>query len=206
MSNRARVIVAGLCVGVLTAASAEAQFGGLRRLVGGGGDDSSPEEIVGTYVVASQNVLQAQGFMLEAFGLGDEAAQARLEAENLTAGATQDDLEGAAQVQTEYSMLLQERFEAEGAELGSDARLAYAQGLGSLGLGVASYAAMVPTVTAFRPGLRSIGAARTILYIARTLPGAGAALRDTLTAAIEYATRESIEVPEDATSALSALF
>jgi len=202
-----------LCVGVLTAGSAEAQFGGLGDLLGRaaevlpGGEGDDVGVIVDTYVVAAQSVLVAQAGMLQAFGLGDEAAQARLEAENLTEGATRDALEGAAQLQTENSRILQEAMEAEGAALGSDARLAYAESLGFLGLGVAAYAELIPTVRDFRPGLNSIGgAAGAALYIVRSLPGNGAALRDTLTSAIQYATRESIEVPEEATAALSALF
>jgi len=179
---------------------AHAQLGGL---LGGGGGGASPESIVTTYVAGAKLVLNAQERLLSAIGRKEEAARAALNAQNLTTGATKQDLEDAAKTQTENSKILEEGLKAKETALDAESKVVYAQGLASLGGGVGKYVGLVPQLKNFKPGITSIGnAALGAVYVAQTLPSNVTSLQSTLSAAIDFGKNQGVEIPADATAAL----
>jgi len=183
------------------ASSSYAQFGGL--LSGGGGGGASPESIVKNYVGGAKDVLGAQGKLLEAIGKKDEAARATLQADNLTEGATKQNIEDATKTQTDNSKLLEESLKAQGTVLDGAAKVVYAQGLGLLGRGTTKYLALARDVKGFKPGITSIGAAvQSAVYVAQSLPSNMSTFSSTLSSAIEFGKAQGVEIPADATAAL----
>jgi hypothetical protein len=189
-------------VSAFLASSAYAQFGGLLS-GGGGGGGASPESIVKSYVGGAKDVLGAQGKLLEALGKKDEAAKAALQANNLTEGATKQNLEDATKTQTDNSKLLEASLKEQNTALDGAAKVVYAQGLGLLGRGTVKYIALTNDAKSFKPGISSIGAAaQSAVYIVQSLPGNMTNFSSTLKSAIEFGKAQGVEIPADATAAL----
>lgn len=200
--SRVHLSMAGVIFAMALSGTAQAQ---LASLLGGGGGDSStsPESIVGTYVEGAKFVLKAQERLLTAIGKKEEAERAGLQADNLTTGATKQDLEDAAKTQTDSSKILEESFKAQGSALDAQSQAIYGQGLGSLGMGVGKYVALVPTLKSFKPSITSFGGATAAAaYVTQTLPTNASNLQSTLASAIDYGKSQGVEIPADATAAL----
>jgi hypothetical protein len=185
-----------------------AQAGPLDKLLGGGGPEgaASPESVVNMYIGATQTVLRSQERLLKAVGKGEAAAKAALQAENLKEGATKQNLEEAALVQTENSKALEEALKAGGTVLDQESKVVYAQGLATLGRGVRQYYLLILHAKTFRPGLNllgSLGMLNAALFVVNSLPTTSSSLTSTLSLAVQFAQSQGVEVPEDATAALT---
>ena len=181
---------------------AQAQF---PNPFGGGGSGSAPsaDSIVKNYIEGAQNVLQAQGKLLNAIGKKEEAAKAELQAKNLTEGATKQTIEDAAKTQTESSKAIEDSLNAKGIVLDAAAKITYAEGLGFMGRGVTKYVALVSALKNFKPSVTSLGAAaQSAVYIAQSLPGNMSNFSSTLSAAIAFGKEQGVSIPKDATSAI----
>ena len=180
---------------------AQAQF---PNPFGGGGSGSAPsaDSIVKNYIEGAQNVLQAQGKLLNAIGKKEEAAKAELQAKNLTEGATKQTIEDAAKTQTESSKAIEDSLNAKGIVLDAAAKITYAEGLGFMGRGVTKYVALVSALKNFKPSVTSLGAAaQSAVYIAQSLPVNMSNFSSTLSAAIAFGKEQGVSIPKDATSA-----
>ena len=197
MKNLIRV---GLISLTLTFASTtHAQLGGL---LGGGGSSSggpSPESVIKNYVEGAKAVLQAQGKLLLAMGKKQEAAATDLQAQNLTEGATKQNLEDSVKTQTENSKLIEENLKAKGAVLDAAAKVIYAQGLGYFGTGITKYIALTRDLKSFKPSVTALGsAAQSAVYVAQTLPGNMSNFSSTLKNAIDFGKAQGVEIPSSA--------
>lgn len=194
--------VLAVTFGMLTFGTAHAQLGGL---LGGGGSGGapSPESIISNYVEGAKLVLKAQERLLTAIGKKEEAAKAALLADNLTSGATKQNLEDATKTQTDNSKMLEESFKAKETVLDAQSKVVYAQGLGSLGMGVTKYIALVSTLKNFKPSITSLGgAAQGATHVAQTLPSNVSNLQSTVSAAIDFGKSQGVDIPANATAAL----
>jgi len=192
--------IAFLVASISLASYAQAQF---PNPFGGGGGGASPESIVKNYVEGAKNVLQAQGKLLLAIGKKEEAAKATLQADNLTEGATKQNLEDATKTQTENSKLIGESLNAQGTTLDAAAKVIYAQGLGYLGKGITKYIALTGDLKSFKPGITALGAAaQGAAFVAQSLPGNMSTFSSTLSTAVNFGKAQGVEIPADATAAL----
>jgi hypothetical protein len=168
-----------------------------------GGAGPSPDAVVKNYVEGAKNVLRAQGKLLTAINKKEEGARATLLADNLTEGATKQNLEDATKTQTDNSKLLEDSFKAKGTAVDAASKVVYAEGLGYLGKGVIKYLALVKDLKNFKPSITAIGStAVAAAYVAQTLPGNMGSLSTSLSAAVDFGRAQGVEIPADATAAL----
>ena len=185
---------------------ASAQFGGLGGAVGGGskgGSGVSAEALVKSYVSGTKNVLSSNSKLLTALGLKDQAANAELQAKNLTEGATSSNLEDAQKVQTENSKAISEALDGKKVVLDAEGKKVYSLGILDLAKGISDYAKMSSDVSSFKPSPTSVGsAAGAALFIVKSLPETSSNLMTTLKRVVAFAKENTIEVPKEATSLL----
>jgi hypothetical protein len=205
MKTKFAQLALGLGIAVVSGIAA-AQFGGVGSALMGGGSGSgsvSAESLVKTYVSGAKNVMVAQGNLLEAVGLKDEAAKSELAAKNLTEGATADSLKDSTTVQTENSKLLSEKFNDKSVTMDANAKKKYSEGLLNLAKGIKDYAVVSKDVKNYKPGVSSISSAgNAAAYVVQSLPTSTSNLTQTLKHAVEFARERKIEVPAEATSLL----
>jgi hypothetical protein len=188
-------------------------FGGLgSKLPGGnaGGDLSGQQtSLVRSYVAGGKNVLLSQSKLLEALGLKDQAATAQATANSLSEGATTDNLEEANKVQSADSTALTEALKSQNATLDAQSKQTYTQGLALLATGLIKYAGMRQDVAGFSKGLAGPAAVqagtrlRSGAFIIKTLPSSISNTISTLSNAVSFAKSHGIEIPPDATAALT---
>ena len=172
-------------------------------LGGNSGDSITAEQLVKKYVGGTQNVMNADVYMLKALGLKDQAAKEELAAKNLTEGSTSAGLEDAAKVQTESSKALAEKLGEKNVVLSADSKKQYSLGLVELVKGIRDYVGLASDAKGFKPSLTAMGgAASAAVYIVKSLPGSTSNMKSTLGKAIDFAKQNKIEVPADATSLL----
>lgn len=194
--------IAAICF----AGAASAQFGGLGAALGGGGSKGggvTAETLVKGYVSGTKNVLSADSKFLSALGLKDQAANAELQAKNLTEGATASNLEDAAKIQTENSKAIAAQLDGKKVQLDAEGKKNFTLGLVDLAKGIKDYSGVSSDMSGFKPSLTSIGgAAGAAMYIVKSLPDTTINLMSTLKRAVDFAKENKIEVPKEATSLL----
>ena len=213
-----KFIISGvLALAAISPGIALAQFG----LPSIGGSKSSGEAqadlggqqtaLVKNFIAANTDVLKANSKIAEALGLKDEVAKADATVQSLSSGATvdKDSASKAATAVGDTGGAIQAKL-AEKPVLDAAAKARYAQGLVSLVSGVKRYSGLGKDVTSMGNALKnaspmqmaSLGAAA---YVVQNFPGSAKDLGTTLKSAVDFARSNDIEVPADATSALSAL-
>lgn len=196
-------------VSLLSANAAFAQFGDLKKSLGGGdksADGASAEQIVTKYVGGAKSVMTADAKMLEAVGLKDQAAIANLQAKNLTEGASKDSLEESAKVQTESSKALETKLNGEKIVMDAKSKKLFSDGVKDLAGGVVQYVGMSKDVSGFKPSIGSIsGSGKSAIYVGKTLPDTIKNLGRTLKSAIDFSKANDIPVPKEANDATSLL-
>lgn len=188
-----------------------AQFGGLGNLVGGGktapgaGADLSgqQDQLVRTYVAAGKDVLTANTQLSEALGIKAQAINAAVTSDTLSASQIEEqDKAISADAQA-----LSEALKSGATLKDGEAKVKYGQGLISLISGVKKYAGMRSAATSFSSGLSGVSPLQlpklqTGAYIVKSLPTSVTSLTSVLKNAVDFATKNGIEVPADATSLL----
>lgn len=193
--------VAAICF----ASVASAQLGGLGAALGGGSKSGSvsAEGLVKSYVSGTKNVLNADAKFLDALGFKDKAANAELQAKNLTEGATASNLEDAAKVQTDNSKAIAAELDGKKVKLDAEGKKKFTLGLVDLAKGIKDYSSVSSDASSFKPSPTSIGgAAGAALYIVKSLPDTTVNLMSTLKRAVDFAKENKIEVPKEATALL----
>jgi len=188
-------------------------FGGLgpKHPVANAGGDLSGQQtsLVRSYVAGGKNVLFSQSKLLEALGLKDQAATAQATANSLSEGATTQNLQDADKVQSANSTALADALKNQNAPLDAQSKQTYTQGLALLAAGLIKYAGMRQDITGFSKGLAGPGAVQAVkklqsgVFIITTLPSSISNTISTLNSALSFAKSHGIEVPPDATAALT---
>lgn len=211
---RKSLIVLAVAAAALAPLSHAGMFDAVKGAASLGGSSSSGGDLIGQqtklvelYVAANKEVLMAQSKMALALGAKDAAALAKAEADALTSGATKDNLAKADSVQSKVAKAISEGQQAQGVTLDAQAKKTYAEGMGSLGLGLLKYAGMAKQFDGFKSALSSaspmdLPKLSSGSYIITSFPGNSKNLYNTLNQAISFAKSNDIPVPKDATKAL----
>lgn len=199
--------VVAMLVMMLLATTSAAQFGGLT----GGSRDSSGSASVGdvvkSYTESQGHVLDAQVHLAEAFDLQDHVTLLKAEREALASGG----LDGEARAQRkEVSDNASKVFSdvmAEEPELSAESKAHYAKGLVSYAQGLYHAKQTMDKAGNVRggAGMAMSAEARQGMAIAREAPEYFRGLQGTTTMLMQYARRNNIEIPADATSMLDSL-
>jgi hypothetical protein len=212
--NLAILVFATLLAGVPALCLSQLpSIGGLGSKLPGasaGGDLSGQQvTLVRSYVAGGKDVLFSQSKLLEALGLKDQAATAQATANSLSEGSTTQNLQDADKVQSANSTAISDALKNQNATLDAQSKQIYAQGLTLLAAGLIKYTGMRQDVAGFSKGLAGPGALQagsklqSGAFIIKTLPGSISNTTSTLNSAVSFAKSHGIEVPPDATAALT---
>lgn len=186
---------------------------GLGKSSGSAPADLSGQQnaLVKNFIAANVDVLRANAKMSEALGLKGKADDAEAVAQQLSSGSTvdKDSASKASTAVGDTSGAIQQKL-AEKPTLDAAAKATYAQGLGNLATGVIKYTALGKDVKSMGDSIKgaspmqmaTLGAAG---YVVTNFPTSAGNLTKTLKSAIDFARSNGIEVPDDATKALSSL-
>lgn len=201
-----------LCAALLCAsASASAGLADLIKKPGlsadaGSGASADAGQIVNRYVAGTRHVLQANGHMLAAVGMKEEAGRAEVQAANLKEGATRGALQDAAKVQSDSSAALEQQLEGKKIEMSAAAKKQFTRGVVDLARGAAQYVAMRRDAAGYKPGPADLGqAAVAAIHVASSLPGSVQGAARTLKLAIAFCKANDIPVPREANDATGML-
>ncbi len=186
-----------------------AQFG---NLLGGGKSSSNAgadlggqqDQLVRNYMAAGKDVQTANGHMLEAVGLKRQALNASTSSATISG---KEDIEEQDKAISADSQALSDALKAGATLTDAGAKAKYAQGLVALVSGMKKYVGMRNDVQSFSSGLSGVsplqlGKIQSGVYIVKSLPTNMTTLSTVLRQAIEFAQKNGVKVPDDATSLL----
>ena len=198
MTSKVNLILVAAAL-IVTPVAANAQFGNLFGGAKSGG--ANPDEIVKKYTTAAQSVVRGQQAMLKAIDADKDLAKTEAEAANLESG-TNDPTE-TSKIVTESAKTLQESMKNNAPLKDAEAKARFAQGLGYLVKGVLGYKGVVVDLKGFKPSITSVGGTAVMASkLVTSLPNDVPTLVSLLSAALEYAKGQDVDIPPDATGAL----
>lgn len=214
----------GLCICSLTLAfnTIAIGLGDLVKVVDGGDKPqtnsySAQEKIMKKYVNASVSIMTAQGVFAEALGLKEQSVVIQEKAEALSKGAVEDkdQIERTKLDLSENNELILKEIE-KGQEMSNEAKLKFAKGFIPYALGLVETKKIVTEAPEFIQSASDTISSASLLnklsvtnklatgmYIAKEMPGFASNLYDASNSLLSFAKSQDIEVPQDATSALS---
>jgi hypothetical protein len=179
--------------------SAFAQFGELlsagASLFGGG---ASLQSITNDYISGSKQVSSAQLKLLAAAKYKTRSDLATSAINNLTSGATAEQVEEANKIITEESKKVQEIYSNAQLKLDANGKKQFAAGFSDFAIGLLAYGKLALSVKGYRPGVNDLSAAATAIAIAKNVPDDMGNLKSTFSAIYDYAKSNNIEPPKDA--------
>lgn len=221
-----KVFVVGVLMGSMAlAVQTHAGMPGLKDLVPGAasGETSAPvsqESIVQDYVAANVLVLTAQEKFAEAFGLKEQAAAARAEADALQGASTEagaDQFKSSVAVSESVMAAVQAAMDA-GTELSEDGRGSYVEGLSLAVQSVVATKGLAVAASEFSASAQSQIKSASMtqkmkvtkqlsagMFVAKELPGYTSRLSSNVSALVTYAKSADIPTPDDPTEALASL-
>lgn len=205
------VVVAFLSIALTVPVLSHAQFGNIGNLLGGNKTSNSAgtdlggqqDQLTRNYVAAGKDVMTANGHLAEALGIKTQALNASATSDSLSASEIENQDKAISANATAVSEAMK-----SGASLkDSESKVKYTQGLISLVSGVKKYIGMRSDVQSFSSNLSSasplqLPKLQSGAYIVKSLPTSVSNLSTVLKAAIDFAKRNGVEVPADATSLL----
>lgn len=177
-------------------------MGGKSSATATGADMGAQQDsLVRTYVAAGKNVLTANGHMTDALGIKAKSIDAAATADSFSA----KDIEAQDKAISADSAAIAEALKSNATLKDEEARTKYAQGLLSLAVGVKKYVDMSKEAQSFASGVTSvsplqIGKLQSGVYIAKNLPANVANLTSVLKSAIDFARKNGVAVPPEATN------
>ncbi len=159
------------------------------------------DSLVRTYVAAGKNVLSANGHMTDALGIKAKAINDAASSDAFSA----KDIEAQDKAISADSTAIAEALKSGATLKDEEAKAKYAQGLLSLAVGVKKYVDMSKEAQGFASGVSTVsplqmGKLQSGVYIAKNLPGNVSNLTSVLKSAIDFARKNGVEVPAEATS------
>jgi hypothetical protein len=184
---------------LLISGTAFAQFGELlsagASLFGGG---ASLQSITSDYIAGSKQVSSAQLKLLSAAKYKTRSDLATSAINNLTAGATAEQVEEANKIITEESKKVQEIYSNAQLKLDANGKKQFAAGFSDFALGLLAYGKLALSVKGYRPGVTDLSSAGTAIAIAKNVPDDMTNLKTTFSAIYDFAKSNNIEPPKDA--------
>ncbi|HZH43877.1 MAG TPA: hypothetical protein VEY50_07345 [Lysobacter sp.] len=196
----------------VTSVNAQLQLPGLGAKRSGGATSEAPsgDALVDSFVQSQTLVVKAQATLAEALSLTDELAKLQAEQKRLSSGqldtdalrtsrelsrATQDAIDAALAAQPQLSAAQREKF-AEGL-------VDYVRAVGG-GHSLLTSAQRYVSTAGSNP-LALVGKAKAALWVGKEIPGYVKGLAATTRQLIDYAKRNKVKTPANATAALDGL-
>jgi hypothetical protein len=159
------------------------------------------DSLVRTYVAAGNNVLTANGHMSDALGIKAQSINAAASSDSFSA----KDIEAQDKVISADSAALAAALKSGATLKDEEAKAKYAQGLLSLAVGVKKYVDMSKEAQGFASSMSSVSPLQMSklqsgVYVAKNLPGNVNNLTVVLKSAVDFARKNGVEVPKEATS------
>ena len=159
------------------------------------------DSLVRTYVAAGKNVLTANGHMTDALGIKAQSINAAASSDSFSA----KDIEAQDKAISADSAALAEALKSGATLKDEQAKAKYAEGLLSLAVGVKKYVDMSKEAQGFASGMTSVSPLQMSklqsgVYVAKNLPGNVNNLTVVLKSAVDFARKNGVEVPKEATS------
>jgi hypothetical protein len=159
------------------------------------------DSLVRIYVAAGKNVLTANGHMTDALGIKKKSIDDAASSDAFSA----KDIEAQDKAISADSAAIAEALKSGATLKDEQAKAEYAQGLLSLAVGVKKYVDMSKEAQGFASGVSTVsplqlGKLQSGIYIAKNLPGNVTNLTSVLKSAIDFARKNGVEVPPEATS------
>jgi hypothetical protein len=186
-------------------------IGGGSSSSGGAQPDLSGQQtaLVKNFVAANTQVLQAQGRLLAALQLKQEAAKADETAKQYGSGATEGGVKDTDKVVADSSGAIAAELAKEPV-LDSASKGIYAEGLAHLVTGTIKYAGLGKDVKDMGSNMKgasplALAKLTSAAYVVSNFPGSASKLYTTLKQAIAFAKKQGIAMPPNADDALGAL-
>ncbi len=187
-----------------------AQFGNLLNAVKPGGASSTSsgpdmgaqqDQLVRTYVAAGKDVSTANDHLANALGIKTRAINDAATSDSLAA----KDIEAQDKAISANAAAVSEALKSGATLKDSEAKAKYAKGLLFLATGMKKYTDMSKSAQGFSSGLSSVNpmqltSLQSGVYVAKSLPTNVSNLSSVLKSAIDFATKNGVEIPKEATS------
>lgn len=212
-------VLAAASLAVLTAPAATGAQFKLPKLLGQSSAQSndaavSGDALVQTFVGSNKEVLLAQAFLAEAYGMKDKAALLRSESETISShGITSDQIAKAVDLSKSASEEIAAR-QSQQAQLSAEEKKLYVQSLPHFVKGVVGTRKLVDQAAHFTNGMKSslaggLGGGMTKLKagmaVAKATPSYSKSLFDAFRKTVMIGRKNDVKLPDDATAALSGI-
>jgi hypothetical protein len=199
LAGAALLLACGLASAQLPIGNGGALFSGVNKA------NPNPSQILDIYIGNAQALLNANKDLLSAVGLSEPAARAGAEAQNLTPQSSRSQIENALKIQADSGQALTQKL-AAGEALSAAGKLQFITGVTALSHGLIASAGMSRDLVDIRKTLKGAnGAAISVLYLSKALPGSVREVGQTLQAAVAYAKANNLTLPPVANEALALL-
>jgi hypothetical protein len=203
------IAVALVSISLALPVVSHAQFGGLGKMLGGNKESPSAgtdlvgqqDKLTGNYIAAGKDVVTANGHLAEALGIKAQAINASATSNSFSAS----DIENQDKAISADATAVSEALKSGASLKDSASKMKFSQGLISLVSGVKKYMGMRDDVKNFSSALSSaspmqLPKLQAGAYIAKSIPTSVSNLSTVLKSAVDFAKRNGVEVPADATS------
>ncbi|MFC3815003.1 hypothetical protein [Lysobacter sp. GCM10012299] len=171
----------------------------------------SGDVLVTSFLQSQEQVVAAQTTLARALGLDDQATRAQAEAKRLSSGQLdqEDGLKKHRQLSEALQVDLVATMEAQPA-LTAEARATFATGLVEYLKAVVGARDLLAQAKSYTASVGAnpmalVGKGASVLWVGKQIPGYVTALATTSKALLDYAKRNNIETPANATAALDGL-
>jgi len=207
------LIAATVVVALAAAPSANAQFSKLPFGKKSADKDAGAADgtaLVSTFDRSQALVLSAQTHLTDALGLKDQLALLQAEQKAMSSGQTDTDALKKRRALSDAAQKAIDARVAEQPELSDAARGRFAEGLVDYVKAVGSTGELTAQASGFMKNaganpMALMGNAKTAAYVGKEVPGYVKGLGSTTRALLQYAKRNSIAAPANATAALDGL-
>lgn len=211
-----KILSTAVVVAILSSVSPQvhAQFSGLlpgkKQPAAGAEAPPTGDALITTYITSQGLVVAAQESLSEALGLKDQMALLQVEQKTMSSGQMDTDamkktraLSDAVQLQINAKL-------AEEPELTAAAKAKFAEGLVRYFQAVGGAANLLSQASTFVNSIGAnpmalIGKGRTAVYVGKEIPGYVKGLGGTSRSLLQYAKRNNISTPANATAELDGL-
>lgn len=211
-----KILSIAVAVAVLVCGSpqAHAQLSGLLpgKKPAAAGAEAPPtgDALITTYLASQGLVVAAQASLSEALGLKDQMAQLQVEQKTMSSGQMDTDAMKKTRALSKAIQLEIDAKMAEEPELTAAAKAKFAEGLVRYFQAVAGAANLLSQASTFTSSIGAnpmalMGKGRTAVYVGKEIPGYVKGLGGTSRSLLQYAMRNNIAAPANATAELDGL-
>lgn len=168
------------------------------------------DALITTYSQSQGLVVAAQASLTDALGLKDQLAKLQVEQKTMSSGQMDTDAMKKTRALSDATQLVIDAALAEQPELSAAAKTKFAEGLVRYFQAVGGAANLVSQASTFTSSLGAnpmalMGKGKTAVYVGKLIPGYVKSLGGTSRSLLQYAKRNNIKIPTNATAELDGL-